>query len=67
MTVKFPRLALLPAAAFGPLVGVALLGGCGDDGSSKPMALSEENKANVAAERAGDEQARNTRTAKGQP
>jgi len=67
MISKSIRVALIPVALFPCFLCLALLSGCGDDGAGKPMALTEENKANIAAEQAADEQARNKKTAKGQP
>jgi len=66
MISKCFRIALIPAALFPCFLCLAVLSGC-DDGSPKPMALTEENKANIAAEQAADEQSRNTKAAKGQP
>ena len=68
MPSKRSRIALVPVAVLPGFLSLALLSGCGaDDGSPKPMVLTEENKANIAAEQAADEQARTKKTAKGQP
>ena len=67
MISKLLRIALVPAVVLPSFLCLAFLSGCGDDGSPKPMALTEENKANIAAEQAAAEQAENAKPAKGQP
>ncbi|WP_435020510.1 hypothetical protein TA3x_001868 [Tundrisphaera sp. TA3] len=68
MTPKPFRLALIPAVALPPFLGLALLSGCGgDDGTHRQVPLTEENKANIAAENAASEQAAAKKTTKGQP
>lgn len=67
MISKLLRIILIPTVALPCFLCVTLLSGCGDDGTPKPMALTEENKANIAAEQAVDEQTRGTKTTKGQP
>ena len=65
---KYSGLALIPHTVLPAFLGFALLSGCGrDDGSPKPMVLSDENKANIEAERAADEQARGKKSNRGQP
>lgn len=70
MITKSIRLAFIPVALFPCFLVLALMSGCGDDGTMKPMALTEENKANIAAEQAADaaaDAAKNTKAGKAAP
>lgn len=69
MTATLHRAAPIPAVLSPSLLGLALLlfSGCGgDEGGLKPLAETEANKANIAAEQA-DDAARFKKSTKGQP